>query len=259
MSIGCHLNQVTVEIGKNLFGPFSFDILQGEKVAILGPSGAGKSTLLKLLARDLHVQSGYYIYRDKEISKWSIFDLSRSRAVLPQSGDVAFGLLAELVIGLGRASRSFDPALGQIIESVSKLTRCSHLLGRGFNTLSGGEKARVQLARVFAQLWDCEDGLLLMDEPLASLDPGLQVELLDSMCQYAEERNHTIIAVLHDINQSMNYFQRLLLVKDRKLVGDVMADQDAILDLQNLYDIQLHFFETQDGLSLVFPGKLPVN
>ena len=100
---------------------------------------------------------------------------------------------------------------------------------------------------VFAQLWDEQNGLILVDEPLASLDPGLQIELLESIRRYAEDRNHAIVAILHDINQAMHYFDRLILVKDGKMVGDHASGMAVIPDLADLYQIQLDAIE-RDGL-----------
>ena len=101
--------------------------------------------------------------------------------------------------------------------------------------------------------YSSHNGLILVDEPLASLDPGLQIELLGSMRQYAEDRNHAIVAILHDINQAMQHFDRLILVKEGKIVGDHAAEIGAISDLADLYQIQLDAIE-RDGLPpCVFP------
>ena len=92
-----------------------------------------------------------------------------------------------------------------------------------------------------------------MDEPLASLDPGLQIELLQSMRRYADDRNHAIVAILHDINQAIQHFDRLILIKDGKMVGDHSSGIAVIPDLADLYQIQLDAIE-RDGLPpWVFP------
>jgi iron complex transport system ATP-binding protein len=111
----------------------------------------------------------------------------------------------------------------------------------------------VHLARVFAQLWDEQNSLILVDEPLASLDPGLQIELLERMKQYADARNHAIVAILHDINQAMHHFDRLILVKEGKIVGDHATGMGAISDLADLYQIQLDAIERDGSPPLVFP------
>lgn len=175
--------------------------------------------------------------------------------MLPQSSDVAFGLMAHLVIGLGRIAIVGDVKRDAIVEHAARLCSCEHLLNRGFDTLSGGEKARIHLARVFAQLWDERNGLILVDEPLASLDPGLQIELLERMRQYADDRNHAIVAILHDINQAMQHFDRLILVKNGNMVGDHVAGMAAIPDLADLYQIQLEAIERDGLLPWVFPRE----
>lgn len=247
------LQEVLLKNGTKLFGPFTFQIRLGEHIAILGPSGAGKSTLLKLLARDLRRLSGSIKLNGIDLYLWSLHDLSQYRAVLPQSTDVAFGLIVELVIRLGRISRPMDISAQEITLNAAKLARCDHLLRQSFDTLSGGEKARVQLARIFAQMWDQQDGLILVDEPLASLDPGLQIELLERMRQFALDRNHAILAVLHDMNQAIQNFDRLLLIKAGKLIGDLPPGPQAVFALEHLYDIQLDVVCSRSGSDLVFP------
>jgi iron complex transport system ATP-binding protein len=249
----CHLKDLQVTLGEKAFGPFSFSIAPGERIAILGPSGAGKTTLLRSLSGDLRPHSGSYGFKGAPIQTWSLHELSRARAVLPQSSDVAFGLMAHLVIGLGRIAIVGDVKRDAIVRHAARLSSCEHLLNRGFDTLSGGEKARIHLARVFAQLWDEQNSLILVDEPLASLDPGLQIELLESMKRYADDRNHAIVAILHDINQAMHHFDRLILVKDGSMIGDHASGMAAIRDLADLYQIQLEAIE-RDGLPpWVFP------
>jgi iron complex transport system ATP-binding protein len=253
MNTLCHLRALQITLGENTFGPFSFSITCGERIAILGPSGAGKTTLLKLISGELKPHFGSYDFKGTAIQYCSLHALSRARAVLPQSSEVAFGLKAHLVIGLGRIAIVGDVKRDAIVRHAARLSSCEHLLDRSFDTLSGGEKARIHLARVFAQLWDERNGLILVDEPLASLDPGLQIELLGSMRRYAEDRNHAIVAILHDINQAMHHFDRLILVKEGKIVGDHAAEMGAISDLADLYQIQLDAIE-RDGLPpWVFP------
>ena len=253
MNTLCRLQALQVTLGENTFGPFSCSIAPGERIAILGPSGAGKTTLLKLISGELRSHSGSYAFKGTAIETWSLRSLSRVRAVLPQSSEVAFGLKAHLVIGLGRIAIEGDLESDAIIRHAARLSSCEHLLHRSFETLSGGEKARIHLARVFAQLWDEHNSLILVDEPLASLDPGLQIELLESMKRYANTRNHAMVAILHDINQAMHHFDRLILVKEGNLLGDHVSGIGAISDLAALYQIQLDVIERDGSPPLVFP------
>ncbi|MFD1123186.1 ATP-binding cassette domain-containing protein [Methylophilus flavus] len=249
------LHNVTIDLGKRTFGPFTLSVQAGERIAVLGPSGAGKSTLLKLLARELTPAGGQATFCQLHLKEWSLADLSRRRAILPQSHEVAFGLPVELVIGLGRVVRAYDPDIRSIVRQAAELACAGHLLERRFDTLSGGEKARVQMARVFAQLWDVEKGLLLVDEPLAALDPGLQFSLMDAIYTFAAQRSHAILAILHDINQALQGFDRLIFIKNGSLTGDYISQQMTIPLLEALYDVSLISAVSDSGEVIVAPSK----
>lgn len=249
------LTNVSVRLGAQSFGPFTLSVQNGERIAILGPSGAGKSTLLKLMARELAPSNGDIELRGRNLKDWSLAELSRHRAVLPQSHEVAFGLPTELVIGLGRVSRLYDPQSENIIRLAAKLACAPHLLGRRFDTLSGGEKARVHLARLFAQLWDVELAMILVDEPLAALDSGLQIQLMDAIEQFASARGHAVLAILHEVNHALRGFDRLLLVRDGALVGDLSSTVAAVPQLGALYGIEFTSAVSGSGEVLVAPVR----
>ena len=247
------LEGASVRLGTRSFGPFNLQIHPGERVAILGPSGAGKSTLLKLMARDWPACEGRVLLDQQALNHWRLSELSRRRAVLPQSSEVAFGLQTDLVIGLGRVARQPDTQRRHIIEAAAAQAHAGHLLGRPFNTLSGGEQARVQLARIFAQMWDTEAGLILVDEPLAALDPGLQCELQHSLHTYAAQRRHALVAILHDLNHALQGFERLLLVHNGQLAADLPSNAQAVPALEVLYGIHLDCLHSPHGHLFVAP------
>jgi iron complex transport system ATP-binding protein len=122
-----------------------------------------------------------------------------------------------------------------------------HLAGRRFDTLSGGEQARAQLARVMAQLWQARGGLLLVDEPLAALDPGLQLALLDALADFTRHRSLALVAVLHDINQALAGFDRLWLVQNGQVIADLPAGRVALPALEALFGIELRCVELAPG------------
>lgn len=245
------LRHVCLQLGRLRLGPVHLRLDAGERVAILGPSGAGKSTLLRLIARELTPTQGELLLDRRPLAHWSAQDLARRRAVLPQQQGVAFGLPVELVVSLGRVARRDDPAQDRIIQDALVQAQADHLRGRRFDTLSGGEQARVQLARVFAQAWDEREGLLLVDEPLAALDPGLTLSLMQALRRFAEQRGHALVAVLHDLNLAMNHFDRLWMVKD----GQVLADCDALPCtvplLEQLYDTRLRMLTDECGVAVL--------
>lgn len=238
------------------FGPFNVTLAAGERVAILGPSGAGKSTLLRMMAGERPVYEGQAAFRGRPLLQWPAAELARHRAMLPQSHAVAFGMPVKLVVALGRIAREPDPVQAQVVSDALESACATHLLGRRFDTLSGGEQARVQLARVLAQLWDARDGLVLVDEPLAALDPGLQFELMDALQDFARTRQHALVAVLHDLNQALAGFDRLWLVQKGQLVADLPADRRAVRPLEQLFGIVLRCVDLGDERVAVLPQRL---
>jgi iron complex transport system ATP-binding protein len=249
------LDAAATTLGNHCSGPFNATIRAGERIAILGPSGAGKSTLLKLMSGERPATRGQVSLNGRTLADWSLQDMAHHRAVLPQSSEVAFGLPVELVIGLGRVARNYDPQLDSIVRQAAVLARAVHLLGRRFDTLSGGERARVHMARVLAQLWDVADGLVLVDEPLSALDPGLQFELLDSLDAYAAQRGHAVVAILHDINHAVLGFDRLWLVSDGKMVNDLACSAAAVPALEALYGIALVCMTNAQGDLVITPTR----
>ncbi len=228
------------------FGPFSLRVAAGERVAMLGPSGAGKSTLLRLFSGELRAQQGRLLFDGQPLAELPAARRARRRAVLPQSHQIAFGLAVELVVALGRWGREGADD-GRHISAALGWAQAAHLRGRRYDQLSGGEQARVQLARVLVQLIDVEAGLLLVDEPLASLDPGLQLELLDTLTRFAQERGHALVAVLHDLQQALSGFERLLLLRQGRLVGDLPADAGALPALESLFGLRLQALQLPEG------------
>jgi iron complex transport system ATP-binding protein len=239
----------------NTLGPFSIDLKSNERIAILGPSGAGKSTLLQIMS-GLHEHFGDIEFLSNPIRQMSVKELSYKRAFLPQQHETAFNLSGELIISLGRVSREYDPELVEIIRESARAARAEHLLERSYQTLSGGEKARVHLARVFAQLWDQHNGILLIDEPLAALDPGLQIELLLAILKFCQDRSLALVAILHDIQQAIEHFERLILIKDGNITADLPSDPAPQRELEILYEMNLDRLTRPGRKDLLIPAHL---
>ena len=233
--------------GQATMGPFVLQVRGAERIAILGPSGAGKSSLLKALSGDLPALHKSVFLNGEDLQQYSAQALAEHRAVLMQSHQMAFSLPVELVISLGRIARDADSHQQEFVRQAAQLAEAAHLLPRQYNSLSGGEQARVQLARVFAQLWDRQGAIILVDEPVSALDPGLQSELLHRLQQFASERHHAVIAVLHDVNQALQYFERLWMIRDGQLMADCPATLQAVPQLEQLYQTGWQVLRSADG------------
>jgi iron complex transport system ATP-binding protein len=249
------LSGASIRARKSRLGPFSLKIQHNQRIAILGPSGAGKSSLLQIMA-GLHEHTGQVEFLSKPMKQWSVQELACHRAFLPQQQEIAFNLSTEMIIGLGRVARNHDPQLLDIIQGSAKAARAEHLLRRNYQILSGGEKARIHLARIFAQLWDQQNGILLMDEPLAALDPGLQIELLSSIVGFCQNRSHALVAILHDVQQAIEYFERLLLIKDGKIMADLLTHPAPKKELELLYEMRLEGISRPGRKDLLIPCGL---
>lgn len=240
--------------GRELLDRVSLALAPGEVHAVLGRNGAGKSTLLRLLAGDLRAHSGSVTLNGRALSAWTPRDRARRRAVLPQSESLRFGFTAEQVVAMGRyASPQHRPEMELgIVREALQLAGVGELAQRRYPSLSGGERARVQFARVMAQIWEpaADSGgeggarYLLLDEPTASLDLAHQHGcLLQARCFAASGVG--VLAVLHDPNLALRYADRVTVLEHGRVIGQ--GPTREVLDrelLERTYGIEIELVHT---------------
>ncbi|MEU4502328.1 heme ABC transporter ATP-binding protein [Streptomyces sp. NPDC024089] len=187
----------------------------GEVLALVGPNGAGKSTLLAALAADLPAEHGEVRIDGRPVTGWSAAELALRRAVLPQSAALSFPFPVADVVRMGRApwagterADEDDPAMASAMAA----TEVTEFAERPFSALSGGERARVALARVLAQ----RAGLLLLDEPTAALDLRHQ-ELVLRICRERAAAGDAVVVVLHDLGLAAAYADRAAVLHDGRI------------------------------------------
>lgn len=207
---------VGVRVGTStLLQGVDLQLAPGEVGAILGPNGAGKSTLLSVLAGLRAPDSGSVTLNGQAVSPAQVHRLARHRAVLPQESAVAFDFRVQEVVELGRYPHHLRPSPHEaaIVQAAMQATGVAHMAQRPIASLSGGERARAQLARVMAQIWaPSADGAprwLLLDEPTAALDLRHQHDTLSTVQRWAREQSVGVLAVLHDPNLALRYADRV--------------------------------------------------
>ncbi len=194
----------------------------GEMLIIIGPNGAGKSTLLNKLANETARKEDAILFKDKQFVEWDARDLAHHKAKFSQSHSSEIGLQVKDIVLMGRypyfdATPDHEDLL--IVEQAMKATEVFESKERQYNTLSGGEKQRVHLARVLAQLQNgLEAKLAFFDEPLNNLDVRHQYHILETIRQFTDKGNSAIL-VLHDLNLAAEFADKVLLLKNGKLVA----------------------------------------
>jgi iron complex transport system ATP-binding protein len=212
-------------IGKKLIlNGISATFNPGEFNMILGPNGSGKSTFLKIFSGEINKYDGSVFYGDQKIASLKKEELAKHRAVMSQQPELSFPLMVEEVVMMGRyphftfaPNKKDESICSQVMERMNLLS----FKERNYLTLSGGEKQRVQYARVLAQIWEKPtEGYryLFLDEPLTSLDINYQQEFLQIAREFTNEGT-VLIAVMHDINLAIQYADKLFFLKEGELVA----------------------------------------
>lgn len=203
--------------GRFLLREVSFTLEPGELLAVVGPNGAGKSTLLKMLVGDLTPSAGTIVLDEFPLSYWTALEQAKRRAVLPQESSLSFPFSVFEVTLMGRNPHSSGRTTAddkRISKAALERTGSFDMASREYPTLSGGEKQRVQLARVLSQIWEVPESgnrYLFLDEPTNNLDLAHQHHSLNVAKQFAREGTG-VLAVLHDLNLAAQYADRVLIL-----------------------------------------------
>lgn len=247
---------------KTLLEEIDLSIGDGRFTVIIGPNGAGKSTLIKALTGDITPQAGSIHYQGKILSAHSIQSLARTRAVLPQIQALPFALPVHDVVALGREPWHGRPEArydAAVIQNCLELLGIEHLAHHNYQTLSGGEQHRAQIARALAQVLavpdiDLHGKTLFLDEPTNHLDIRHQYQLMHSL-QALKQRGMTLIAVMHDLDLTLQNADHIVLLHNGRKLGDYDATSlIASGDLERAYHIRIRHYRPDDlGRTLLAP------
>ena len=240
--------------GRTVVSGVSFRAAAGQLIALLGPNGAGKTTLLAALAGLRPFQGSAWI-QGRSLASLNRREKARALAYLPQGQTAHWPLTVRRLVELGRLPHlaPWQPLAATdrlAVETILQRTGIAPLAERPFDTLSGGERARTLLARVLA----VEAPLVLADEPVASLDPYHQLQVMELLRDYANS-GAAIIVVLHDLTLAARFCDALLLLGNGALVAS--GSPDHVLSAEHLaaiYQISALHGE-QDGQHYLLPWR----
>ncbi|KQN29130.1 ABC transporter ATP-binding protein [Sphingomonas sp. Leaf38] len=247
-----------VRLGKRtVLQDVSAHLRPGRVTAILGPNGAGKSTLVKAAAALISLSAGSVRLDTQDVATMDPRARARAIGYLPQDATVHWNIVARDVVALGRlphlgAHAAPSPQDRAAVDRAMHDTETTRLADRPIGELSGGERARVLLARVLAG----EPRWLLADEPLASLDPSHQIDLLARLRTYAAGGAGVVI-VLHDLIQAQRAADDTLLIADGRVVAfGPVADVMTADTLAHVFGVRVAPLDDGDRRLLVPVGRV---
>lgn len=239
--------------GRAILKDIAMKARQGEFLVVIGPNGAGKTTFLKAVAGLLDA-SGEVLLGGRSLALIARRQRALLLGYLPQGHEFHWPLSVLDVVGLGRLPRGAGADLSEedrnAVARAMEETGVSGFAGRTVTTLSGGERARVALARVLAT----EADLILADEPTASLDPRYQLVVLDILKRHAARG--AVVAVLHDLGLAARYADRLLILDEGRVVA--AGPPREVLTAERLattFGVRAEILE-RDGATVVIPKSV---
>ena len=232
--------------GRAVVENVTLSVASGECVGLIGPNGAGKSTLMRAALGMISFTG------TSNLAKLSPHDRALAAAWLPQHREIAWNIVVEELVALGRLPHRRPGApLSKIdVQKISDAMRSADLTtvtGRSATSLSGGEQARVLLARALAQ----DAPLTLADEPIASLDPAHQIATMEVFLKRAG-KGCAVVTALHDLSLAARWCTRLILMHRGHFVADGTPAEVLTPDtLRAVYGVKAHIMDTPDGLIIV--------
>lgn len=207
----------------------SLALRPGRLVGLIGPNGAGKTTLFRALAGLRAPDEGTVVYDGRPLAEIGRRTLARRLAYLEQSSEAHWPLRADHVVALGRLphrrfGRSALPGDAAAVDRAIRAADAEAFHDRPMHALSGGERARVLLARAFA----VEAEWLLADEPVAALDPSHQLGVMERLAK-AARGGIGVVVVLHDLTLASRFCDRLVLMAQGRVIGDG-SPEDVLTD-----------------------------
>ncbi|MGN1385704.1 MAG: ABC transporter ATP-binding protein [Bacillus sp. (in: firmicutes)] len=209
----------------------------GTITSFIGPNGAGKSTLLSMVSRLLNADTGEVLLDKNSVKKWKSDDFAKRVSILKQSNYINVRLTIRELVSFGRYPYSKGRLTAedeQFVDQAIEYMNLTDMQDKFLDELSGGQKQRAFIAMVIAQDTD----YVLLDEPLNNLDMKHSVQIMKILRKLVDELGKTVIIVLHDINFASVYSDRIVALKDGKVVKNGpthdIINSDALRDIYDM-------------------------
>ena len=215
------VKELSVTLGnKHILHDISVSIPMGEITTLIGPNGCGKSTLLRSMIGYISSPSECVTIFDKPLSSYSQNKLARQMAFLPQVLNMPKDMTVEELVYCGRYPyqnwwKNTAKEDREIVDYALSITKTDHLRHQLIPSLSGGERQRVWIAMALAQ----EPKLLVLDEPTTYLDINHQLEIMELLKRLNNEQGLTVLMVLHDLTQAVQYSDYMAVIKAGHLIA----------------------------------------
>lgn len=221
---------------KQFIQDLSLEFKSGEITTILGPNGSGKSTLLHMMSTYLKPKSGKIYLGDKDLGKLKQKEIAKYISCVYQENEAPDDITVRDLVSFGRniysnVKKEDKEENKRMIDFALKATGIEEIQDKKVVNLSGGQKQRAFIAMALAQNTE----VLLLDEPTTYLDIYHQIEILEVVKSLNEKYNITIVMVLHDLNQAINYSHNIVIMKNGKLIKQGKATE--VLNEQTIKDV----------------------
>ena len=221
---------------KEFIQDLSLEFKSGEITTILGPNGSGKSTLLHMMSTYLKPKSGKIYLGDKDLGKLKQKEIAKYISCVYQENEAPDDITVRDLVSFGRSiysnvKKEYKEENERMIDFALKATGIEEIQDKKVVNLSGGQKQRAFIAMSLAQNTE----VLLLDEPTTYLDIYHQIEILEVVKSLNEKYNITIVMVLHDLNQAINYSHNIVIMKNGNLIKQGKATE--VLNEQTIKDV----------------------
>lgn len=245
------VENLTYDIGgTRILKDITFDVEENTFVGVIGPNGSGKSTMLKSIYGVNKPSGGNIYFEGEDLLKISSKDRAKKIAVLAQESGGQFDFSVQQVVEMGRyphknTLENYSKHDLEIVDRVLYEMKLDNYRERSFNTLSGGEKQRVLIARLLVQ----ESKFIILDEPTNHLDIGHQIEIMNII----KKMGVTVLSAIHDMNMAAIYCDKLVIMKNGEVVTQGSVEETLTSEmLKNLFNVDAEIHDLKGRKHVIY-------